>query len=359
MTISAPLFICLIIVACLTAVATAVRSVSRIWLRHWVERRLRGAPSAELYLERPQRLLLAAATGIAVTVYVAGALIGAVGGVSLPIVARRLAVFAIVVLIIGQLIPRTIARRWPTAVLPVLLPVLRAVEIVLSPFIIVARRVSASLAPSAPTPAHDDRDDLQDLLREGELEGVGEKTEMAIISGVVQFGNKTLGEIMTPRAEVFAIEERIRGPELALRIAQSRYSRVPIYRETLDNVIGMIHAFDVLKDTDGDDVRLRPVAEAPVTARCNDFLFQMLRGRRHLAVVRNATGQLVGIVTLENLLEELVGDIRDEHDEPGVVPDPRATMPVSSGATARGVPHNTPHNAPRRGNHETPEDGQS
>jgi putative hemolysin len=329
MTISAPLFICLVLVACLTAVATAVRSVSRIWLRHWVERRLRGAPSAELYLERPQRLLLAAATGIAVTVYVAGALIGAVGGVSLPIVARRLAVFAVVVLIVGQLIPRTIARRWPTAVLPVLLPVLRGVEIVLSPFVVVARRVAAALAPSVPVEAHTDRDDLEDLLREGELEGVGEKTEMAIISGVVQFGNKTLGEIMTPRAEVFAIDERIRGPELALRIAQSRYSRVPIYRDTLDNVIGMIHAFDVLKDTDGDNVRLRPVADVPASARCNDSLFEMLRLRRHLAVVRDPAGQLVGIVTLEDLLEELVGDIRDEHDEPGVVPDPRATLPIT------------------------------
>jgi putative hemolysin len=329
MTISAPLFICLILVACLTAVATAVRSVSRIWLRHWVERRLRGAPSAELYLERPQRLLLAAATGIAVTVYVAGALIGAVGGVSLPIVARRLAVFAVVVLIVGQLIPRTIARRWPTAVLPILLPVLRGVEIVLSPFVVVARRVAAALAPSVPVEAHTDRDDLEDLLREGELEGVGEKTEMAIISGVVQFGNKTLGEIMTPRAEVFALDERIRGPERALRIAQSRYSRVPIYRDTLDNVIGMIHAFDVLKDTDGDNVRLRPVADVPASARCNDSLFEMLRLRRHLAVVRDPAGQLVGIVTLENLLEELVGDIRDEHDEPGVVPDPRATLPIT------------------------------
>jgi putative hemolysin len=334
MTISAPLFVCLILVACLTAVATAVRSVSRIWLRHWVERRLRGAPSAELYLERPQRLLLAAATGIAVTVYVAGALIGAVGGVSLPIVARRLAVFAVVVLIVGQLIPRTIARRWPTAVLPVLLPVLRGVEIVLSPFVVVARRVAAALAPTAPVEAHTDRDDLEDLLREGELEGVGEKTEMAIISGVVQFGNKTLGEIMTPRAEVFAIDERIRGPELALRIAQSRYSRVPIYRDTLDNVIGMIHAFDVLKDTDGDNVRLRPVADVPASARCNDSLFEMLRLRRHLAVVRDPAGQLVGIVTLENLLEELVGDIRDEHDEPGVVPDPRATLPITPGTSS-------------------------
>jgi putative hemolysin len=331
MTISAPLFICLVIVACLTAVATAVRSVSRIWLRHWVEQRLRGAPSAELYLERPQRLLLAAATGVAVTVYVAGALIGAVGGVSLPVVARRLVIFAVAVLVVGQLIPRAVALRWPTAVLPVLLPVLRAVEIVLSPFVVVARRVAASLAPSAPMPPHSDRDDLEDLLREGELEGVGEKTEMAIISGVVQFGNKTLGEIMTPRSEVFAIDERIRGPELARRIAQSRYSRVPIYRETLDNVIGMIHAFDVLKDTDWEHVRLRPVADVPVTARCNDSLFEMLRGRRHLAVVRNADGALAGIVTLEDLLEELVGDIRDEHDEPGGGVDPRATLPTPGG----------------------------
>jgi len=338
-TISAPLFVCLVIVACLTAVATAIRSVSRIWLRHWVEQRLRGAPSAELYLERPQRLLLAAATGTAVTVYVAGALIGAVGGVSLPLVARRLAVFSLAVLIVGQLIPRAIARRWPTALLPVLLPLLRVVEVALSPFVVVARRVTALFTPRALAPSRSDRDDLEDLLREGEMEGVGEKTEMAIISGVAQFGNKTLGEIMTPRSEVFALDERIRGPERALRIAQSRYSRVPIYRDALDNIIGMIHAFDVLKDSDGDDVRLRPVAEAPITARCNDSLFEMLRGRRHLAVVRDSAGRLAGIVTLEDLLEELVGDIRDEHDEPGTT-EARA-VPAPGGVSARTASNGT------------------
>jgi putative hemolysin len=328
-TISAPLFVCLVIVACLTAVATAIRSVSRIWLRHWAERRLRGAPSVDLYLERPQRLLLAAATGVAVTVYVAGALIVSVGGVGLPYVARRLVVFSLAVLLIGQLLPRAVARRWPTAVLPILLPVLRVVEIALVPFVVVARRVTAIFTPRTPAPLHSERDDLEDLLREGEMEGVGEKTEMAIISGVVQFGNKTLGEIMTPRADVFALEERIRGPERALRIAQSRYSRVPIYRDTLDDVMGMIHTFDVLKDTGGEHVRLRPVAEAPVTARCNDFLFEMLRGRRHLAVVRDGDGQLAGIVTLEDLLEELVGDIRDEHDEPGTT-ETRAVPPPAA-----------------------------
>jgi len=328
-SISAPLFVCLVIVACLTAVATAIRSVSRIWLRHWAERRLRGALSVDLYLERPQRLLLAASTGVAVTVYVAGALIGSVGGVGLPYVARRLAVFSLAVLVIGQLLPRTVARRWPTAVLPLLLPVLRVVEIALAPFVVVARRVTAMFTPRIPAPLHSDRDDLEDLLREGEMEGVGEKTEMAIISGVVQFGNKTLGEIMTPRADVFALDEHIRGRERVLRIAQSRYSRVPIYAGTLDNVVGMIHAFDVLKDTGGEHVRLRPVAEARITARCNDFLFEMLRGRRHLAVVRDGAGQLAGIVTLEDLLEELVGDIRDEHDEPGTTETRAVAAPAA------------------------------
>jgi putative hemolysin len=339
MTISAPLFVCLVLLACLTGAATAVRSVSRIWLRHWAEQRLRGAPSADLYLERPQRLLLAAATGVAVTVYVAGALIGSVGDVSLAVVARRLAVFALIVLVVGQLIPRAVARRWPTALLPVLLPLLRGVEIVLAPFVVVARRVTAMLTPRVPAPVDSKRDDLEDLLREGELEGVGEKTEMAIISGVVQFGNKTLGQIMTPRSEVFAIDERVRGADLALRIAQSRYSRVPIYRETLDNVIGMIHVFDVLKEADEDSVKLRPVAEAPVTAHCNDFLFEMLRGRRHLAVVRDADGKLAGIVTLEDLLEELVGDIRDEHDEPGGTAEIRAgQMRPGAGSGAGDAP---------------------
>jgi putative hemolysin len=243
-------------------------------------------------------------------------------------------VFALIVLVVGQLIPRAVARRWPTALLPLLLPLLRGVEIVLAPFVVVARRVTALVTPRVPAPVDAKHDDLEDLLREGELEGVGERTEMAIISGVVQFGNKTLAQIMTPRSEVFAIDERIRGADLALRIAQSSYSRVPIYRDTLDNVIGMIHAFDVLKEADGDSVKLRPVADAPTTAHCNEFLFEMLRGRRHLAVVRDADGQLAGIVTLEDLLEELVGDIRDEHDEPGGTAEMRTGALRPTGGSA-------------------------
>ena len=146
---------------------------------------------------------------------------------------------------------------------------------------------------------------------------------------------------MTPRAEVFALDERIRGPELALRIAQSRYSRVPIYRDTLDNVIGMIHAFDVLKDTDGDHVRLRPVAEAPVDRTLQRLpVRDAARAATPRRRARRRPGNLPGSSTLEDLLEELVGDIRDEHDEPGTT-ETRRGCDAAPGSHLRPAPNGT------------------
>src|SRR5207249_8781068 len=102
-------------------------SVSRIWLRHWVERRLSGASLAELYLDRPQRLLISAGTGVALTVFVAGAAVGAGSRTTLEVVWHA-AVLAVVVLAFGQLIPRAIARRWPARLVPLLVPLLRVVD---------------------------------------------------------------------------------------------------------------------------------------------------------------------------------------------------------------------------------------
>ena len=311
-------------VAALTAGGMAMRSVSRIWLRHWVEQQLRGSRAALAYLEKPQRLIIASSATVALILVLSGELIASDHARNLKALAISLSVFAISVIVLGQLLPRAIARRFAPTVASFLSPLLEAAAIIAAPIVAAGRLASRPFEKRSLEEKTSERDAIQDLLREGELEGVGEKTEMAIISGVVQFGNKTLDQIMTPRSDVFAIDERVRGADLALRIAQSRYSRVPIYRETLDNVIGMIHVFDVLKEAEEDSVKLRPVAEAPTTAHCNDFLFEMLRGRRHLAVVRDADGKLAGIVTLEDLLEELVGDIRDEHDEPGGTAEMRA-----------------------------------
>ena len=305
----------LLVVACLTAGAMAVRSVSRIWLRHWTERRLRGSGAAVTYLERPHRLLIGASTGVALTLVFSGVMLGLKhGGTQLFI---DVAVFVTLVVLVGQVLARAVARQWPTYLVPVVVPVLRAVELIVSPIVALGRRAAAPFERERGRASVDvEREALHDLLREGELEGVGEHEEIAIINGVVEFGTKHVGDVMTPRAEIFALADTLDARSLAARIAQSNYSRVPLYHETLDDVRGMVLAFDVLKAGAETIPPLRPVATATVDAPCNELLFRMLRERRHLAIVRDATGATAGLVSLEDLLEELVGDIRDEHDEP-------------------------------------------
>ncbi|HJQ19628.1 MAG TPA: CNNM domain-containing protein [Gemmatimonadaceae bacterium] len=312
------LVLCLIVVAWLSAAAMAVRSASRIWLRHWAERRLRGATSVLLYLERPQRLLAAAVAGNAIVLGIAGIIIGWHSHRRQDIAVTELVVYTIAVVFIGQLFPRTIARRFPAALIPVCMPVLRVFDLATRPLLWPARRKSADAADALADggPAHEV---MQDLLREGELEGVGRQEEIAIISGVMEFGSKVVRDVMTPRAEVFALPEGLDPRAVAARIAESAFSRVPVYKGSLEQVLGIYHAFDVLKARAEELPPLRPVAYTPADTSCSELLFRMLRARLHLAVVHDDHGHTLGIVTLENLLEELVGDIRDEHDEPATV----------------------------------------
>jgi putative hemolysin len=312
--LSLPLVLALVIVAWLTAGGMAVRSVSRIWLRLWAERQLQGSAAAVTYLERPHRMLTAANVGVSLTLLVSGMLIG-IAARGLLVLWGSLA-FAGCVVVLGQLIPRAIARRWPASIAPIALPVLRLTDLLVNPIVAAGKgmaRVFVEPRPDAPAPT--DRDAIQDLLREGELEGVGEHEEIAIISGVVDFSEKVIRQVMTPRADIFALPDGTDPRFLAEQIARSRYSRVPVYHGTLDNITGMVHAFDVIKAC-GDLPPLRPVAMATPGAPCNELLFRMLRDRLHLAVVRDETNHTLGLVTLEDLLEELVGDIRDEHDDP-------------------------------------------
>jgi magnesium and cobalt exporter, CNNM family len=315
MIITLPLILALVVVAWLTAGGMAVRSVSRIWLRHWAESRLRGATAASTYLERPHRLITAASTGVALTIFVSGELIATAGRGSEILVGAL--IFAGFVILFGQLIPRAVARRWANQLAPALLPMLETVGAVTAPITAAGRAIANALARRPrDTAATVEHDDIQDLLREGELEGVGEHEEIAIITGVVAFSDKVVREIMTARSEIFALEEGLDARAIANQVAQSGYSRVPIYRVSLDTVVGMVHAFDIIKAGAEHAPAIRPVTFTAPEAPCNELLFRMLRERLHLAIVRDDAGRTLGLVALEDLLEELVGDIRDEHDEP-------------------------------------------
>ena len=321
MTSRIVLALCVLVVAWLTAGAMAVRSASRIWLRHWAERRLHGASSVLMYLQRPQRLLAAAHTGVAITLVAAGAVIGWRSAREQEVAVLALAGYAALVVVAGQLLPRAVARRWPSSVIPVTMPVLQVVARITAPL---ARAAATGPQPATLAPDSAARVAMETLLREGELEGIGRRDEIAIISGVMLFSERSVRDVMTPRSDVFAIAEDLDARATALQLAESKFSRVPVHRGSLDNIAGMYHAFDVINE--GPDVRppLRPVVRAPADTLCSELLFRMLRQRIHLAVVEDATGQTLGIATLENLLEELVGDIRDEHDEPAAI---RAAKP--------------------------------
>jgi CBS domain containing-hemolysin-like protein len=120
---------------------------------------------------------------------------------------------------------------------------------------------------------------------------------------------------MTPRTDLVAVEEHADLADIQLVFAQSGYSRIPVYRGTLDDIVGMLHAFDLFKLRPGDPLPVRPVAVTPASRACGDLLLDMQRERRHLAVVLDEFGGTLGIATLEDLLEELVGEIFDEHDD--------------------------------------------
>ncbi len=303
-------------VAAMTLAAHAVRAASRIWLRHWVEQRLRGAVLAEAYLEQPQRLQLAAGAGAAAIVIGGGAALALALRHEPLVLLAWLAVTALGVLIAGVAVPRAIGQRWAVTLTPFLLPLLQVVELLLGVFLLPARALERLLRPKrASTPADSEREALEVLLREGEREGVSLPGEREIITGLVAFGDKTLRDVLTPRDQIFALDVRLSHAEQARQIAQSGYSRVPVYRDSLDTVVGIVHVRDVLTSEGEEALQLRPVGTASLDRKCSDQLFAMLQGRQHLALVREKDGPVLGLVTLEDLLEEVVGDIDDEHDE--------------------------------------------
>lgn len=311
-----PLILLVGVVGLLTTAATALRTVSRIWLRHWAEQRLAGAGTAALYLERPQRMLIAAGAGIAGTVYTLGAILGLQEGDRGLSLLRALVLAIVLLLVFGQLVPRAIARRWPAESLPFVLPVLRLVEGLTQPLVSIAMRLVGRVVGTAAARPESPGDVLDDLLREGELEGVGAAEEREIISGVLEFGDARVGQVMTARADIVGLERAARADQVAHLVAQSKYTRLPVYDGTLDHIVGMVTSWDVIARPEAPLRAPRPVAIAAPDEPCHALMTRMLREKRHLAIVRSAAGETLGLVTLEDLVEEFVGEIQDEHDDP-------------------------------------------
>jgi putative hemolysin len=233
--------------------------------------------------------------------------------------------------IFRQILPRLIVRSEPEKILLFLLPIVRplhaAASIITGPFTGLMRtkeqlKLDSTFTPDAGEDRSDDNaDDFQALMEVGEAEGIIEEDERELIESMVEFSETRTGEIMTPRTEICALP--IDATIIAARdlIIEEKYSRIPVYRDTIDNIEGVIYVRDLLqtwaegKENEPLKTILRDAYFVPETKSASELLKSMQVNHVQLAIVIDEYGGVAGIVTVEDILEEIVGEIEDEDTE--------------------------------------------
>jgi CBS domain containing-hemolysin-like protein len=187
----------------------------------------------------------------------------------------------------------------------------------------------AELAEEPATPAEEAAVDVEALLEAGEEEGILEESDIDLVRSAVEFGDKLVREVMTPRPEVFAVRDSITLEQFLNQLREHVFSRVPVYSGSLDNVTGIAFAHDLLQITDEEaqtrsvSSLQRPAVFVPETKRGYELLREMQREKQHMRIVIDEYGGVAGLVTIEDLLEQIVGNIRDEHEVETPVEDPQ------------------------------------
>ena len=221
------------------------------------------------------------------------------------------------------IVPQIVYRKSTGQGLLTLVPLFRALAWIIRP-LVWALEFSQSLfeLDDAPKSTEAQRPDehIEALILAGEEEGIIEKGDRELIQSVVAFGDKTVREVMTPRPRVVAIRQDATLEELRQLVIHEQYSRIPAFEENIDQIIGFVHARDMFEL---DEVRraqrkvrdiMRPIRAVPETKAVNDLLREMQEEGGHMVVVVDEYGSTAGIVTMEDMVEEIVGEIHDEHE---------------------------------------------
>jgi CBS domain containing-hemolysin-like protein len=219
---------------------------------------------------------------------------------------------------VGQILPAVIVRRSPDRFLDLLLPVFTVVANLLAP---VTTVLIAWMGKAAPRARNGDAGRRDESTNERQGSAPAESgDENRLLRSVVAFGETLVREVMTPRPDIVAIASDQTVDDLRRLVREQEYSRLPVYTENLDNIVGLIVVKDLIQMTsEPDGTRkvsdmMRPAAFVPETKRVVDLLREFQTGRFQLAMVVDEYGGTAGLVTVEDLVEELVGEIRDEYD---------------------------------------------
>ncbi len=334
----------------LSASETSILTARKTWLRLLSEEGNKGAQLALDFAESPSRFLATIQVGITLAAFFASA-VGAVslvnifaGGLeSIPVnaIANNASAIALILetaalsfitIVFGELVPKTIAVHRAESVAMRIARPLEIVGTITYPIALVLtattnlllRLVGASARAALPSVT---RDELLAMLEAAEDEGVVEATDADLIEEAFGFGETMARSIMVPRVDVAAVEQTAPLRDVVGRFFESGFSRLPVYRDSLDDIVGVLHVKDVFRvllaeDSSPDRIAsdvMRPAYFVPESKPIDELLAELQARRSQVAIVIDEFGGVAGLVTLEDVIEELVGEIADEFD-PGYEP---------------------------------------
>ena len=313
-----------------SATETAFSSLNRIRLKSLANGGNRRAQLAFALSENYDELLSTILVGnnlvnIASTTIATLLFVQALGDGAGPTVST--VVMTVVVLIFGEVGPKSMAKEHAETFAMFSAPFLRALIVVLKPVNFLFAQLKKGLrrlVRSSPKQSVTDSE-LLTLVEEAEQEGGIDKSEGAMLRNVIEFDDIQAIEIMTPRVDVEALPKEAGREEIAALFRETGYSRLPVYEETIDSIVGVIHEKDFFSAVNGQELEdiLQPAEFIPPSMKISDLLRHLQQKKQHMAVIVDEFGGTEGIVTLEDVIEELVGEIWDEHDEvaqEGVLP---------------------------------------
>jgi len=307
-------------------IETAFSALMRLSLRLMVERggrddRLGFYLDDPIQLFLPARLMLGLIFSLA-TVVIA-VLTGRTGFQSIGMLLLFVAVF---ILLFEHVLPLMIVRRNPERMLAMLLPPFDWAARFLHPLtgtlvrLIVDTRRDRQGVPAVAVTEDEPGEAAHAYLDAGEEQGLIEGDERRLLQSIVDFGDTLVREVMTPRPDIVAIPADATLDQLRALFGEQQYSRIPVFKENLDNILGIVFVKDLIQLTGAEGqahpiaTLVRPLAFVPETKRVPELLKEFQRKQMQIAIVVDEYGGTAGLVTLEDLLEEIVGEIRDEYD---------------------------------------------
>lgn len=317
------LLICILGSSFASGSETALVSASRTRLRHLASEGLHSANRALALLEKKERILVVPL--IATNVFnIAG---GAIATVTLqrwmgpfgPIMATL--VMTSVLLVLSEIVPKAYFRHHAEQALVRSAAIWDMLSRILTPItfpINLFTNILFRIFRSEPKSVYRTRDEIKLLIEESAESGELQQHQQEMLESTLDYATTIVREVMVPMSEVALLSETARTDEFLALVRSQGHTRIPVYRDRVDQLVGLVNVFDVLYDKQGKmfiRLYMRPVRLVPDTKQIDQLFIEMQRGRESLAGVVNEFGACVGIVTLEDIMEEIFGELADEHED--------------------------------------------